>query len=357
MPTSIEVVDVSLFTIGWSLGWFLLWNARTLPAATSDGRLSVAVVIPARDEAHALPHLLQPLVEQRREGDRIVVVDDHSSDGTARVARHHGVDVVTPTSPPAGWLGKPNACFAGATATTQDLLVFLDADVRPGPTLLDDLAAQVSESPDTMISVQPWHRMETPGEQASLLCNVAALMGCGAFTPCGDRLAANVAFGPVIAIARSTYDRVEGHAHPDVRAQHTEDIALARAVGRSRVYVGSPDSTTFRMYPGGIAELTRGWTRSFATGARSTHWWLAFATAAWLCSIAGGWIATPWTYPLIALQVWILGRRAGTTRLLAALLFPLLVVAFVAIFLRSSIMLLSGRDVTWKGRHVDPRGR
>ncbi|WP_158412359.1 glycosyltransferase [Ilumatobacter nonamiensis] len=357
MPNDPAVVDISLFAIGWSIGWFLLWNARSLPPTITTERTAVTVVIPARNEAHALSHLLQPLVDQRRRGDRIIVVDDHSTDGTAAIAREHGAEVITAAPLQDGWLGKPNACFAGAQASTGDILVFLDADVRPGPTLLDDLAAQVTDAPDTVISVQPWHRMDTPGEQASLLCNVTALMGCGAFTPFAHRTAANVAFGPVLAVARSTYDRVGGHAHPDVRAKHTEDIALARTIGRSRLFVGAPDSTTFRMYPSGMAELVRGWTRSFADGARSTRWWLTLATAGWLCSVAGGWIAIPWAYPLIALQIWILGRRAGTTRLLAALLFPLLVVVFVAIVVRSAITLLTGRAVTWKGRHVDPRGR
>jgi 4,4'-diaponeurosporenoate glycosyltransferase len=352
----LDTIDLTLFAVGWSLGWFLLWNPRTLPRSRGATRAPVAVVIPARNEAHALGHLLTPLVDQLREDDRIVVVDDHSTDGTAAVARDHGVDVVVPPEPADDWLGKPNACFAGASATDEPVLVFLDADVRPGPMLLDDLAVAISSAPGVLVSVQPWHRMETVGEQASILCNVTTLMGCGAFTPLGDRATGRVAFGPVIAVDRSTYDRVGGHAAPAVRSKHTEDIALGRAVGRTRLFVGSPSTTTFRMYPGGLADAIRGWTRSLATGARFTRWWLALATAGWVCSVVGGWIAIPATYPLIALQVWVLGRRAGSISPVAALLFPLLVVAFVTIFLRSAAMALLGRDVTWKGRDVDPRG-
>ena len=351
------VVDLALFAIGWSLGWILLWRPRDLPPASGNDRASVAVVIPARDEAHALPHLLGPLIDQWRPGDQIVVVDDHSSDGTGDVARSFDAEVVIPPRPPSGWLGKPNACAAGAHSTTADVLVFLDADVRPGPTLLDDIAAQIAASPDVLVSVQPWHQMDTVAEQPSILCNVTALMGCGAFTPFGHARSGAVAFGPVIAIERSAYDAVGGHGEPSVRSMHTEDIALARAVGRSRLFVGSPSTTTFRMYPGGLLDLVRGWTRSLATGARFTHWWLALATAAWVASIAGGWIAAPLTYPLIAVQVWILGRRAGTMHPIAALVFPVLVVVFVVVFVRSAAMVLLGRGVRWKGRDVDPRGR
>jgi 4,4'-diaponeurosporenoate glycosyltransferase len=350
-------IDVALFAVGWSLGWFLLWSARPLPPPGTGGRGPIAVVIPARDEAHALAHLLEPLMAQKREGDQIIVVDDHSSDGTAEVARSHGADVILPRPPPHGWLGKPNACFAGATTSTQETLVFLDADVRPGPHLLDELAGQVDSTPDALVSVQPWHCTGSAGEQVSVLANVTALMGCGAFTPFGQRTASNVAFGPVLAVRRSTYDSVGGHSNPAVRAHHTEDIALAQAIGDSRLFAGAPTSTTFRMYPGGLLDAVRGWTRSIATGATSTRWTFALATLAWMCSVAGGWIAIPVVYPLIALQVGILGRRTISVSPLAAALFPLLVVGFVAIFIRSGWAIAFGRSVAWKGRDVETRGR
>ncbi len=352
-------VEVAIYAFGWSLGWLLLWRPRPLTSLADvrldDDRSPVAVIIPARDEALSLPHLLRPLAAQQRPGDRILVVNDHSSDATARVAHAFDVDVETPPPLADDWLGKPNACWHGASATDQPVLVFLDADVRPGPTLLDDLAAAVAAQPDALVSMQPWHRMETVGEQPSLLCNVAALMGCGAFTPFPRLTAANVAFGPVIAVDRATYDRAGGHAAPSVRSAHTEDIGLARAIGRSRLAVGSSATTTFRMYPGGFGEVVRGWTRSIATGARFTRWWIGVAVALWMCSVAGGWLAAPLVYPFTAAQIWILGRRAGTTHPAAAALFPILVVVFVVIFARSAISVALRRDVTWKGRQVGAR--
>jgi 4,4'-diaponeurosporenoate glycosyltransferase len=361
---AVELLDVerdapglAIYAIGWALGWLLLWTPSRLPtAAPGDARRPVAVVIPARNEAHSLPHLLRPLVDQRRHGDEIVVVDDDSQDGTARVARLFGVDVIDPPVPPPGWLGKPNACWHGVAATDAPVLVFLDADARPGPTLLDDLAAEVERHTDAVVSMQPWHEMRTLGEQSSILFNVTALMGCGAFTIIRRRSATTVAFGPVIAIDRATYLAAGGHAEPAVRSMHTEDIGLARAVGRSRLFVGSSETTTFRMYPSGLGELTRGWTRSIASGARYVPWWLTIATACWIWSLAGGWIATPIVYPLSALQVYVLGKRAGTISPIAAALFPILVIVFAGIFLRSILTMLLGGHVSWKGRRVAARG-
>jgi 4,4'-diaponeurosporenoate glycosyltransferase len=203
-------------------------------------------------------------------------------------------------------------------------------------------------------SIQPWHETEGWFEQASVLCNVTALMGCGAFTPAGRATSATVAFGPVLGVERVRYDQVGGHAHPSVRSMHTEDIGLARVVGQAELYTGHPD-TSFRMYPEGLGQTVRGWTRSIATGARFTPWWVALATLAWVWSLAGGWIAMPIVYPLSALQVWVLGRRAASIHPLTAILYPVAVVAFVIIFLRSLVALTLSRRVEWKGRRVDAR--
>jgi 4,4'-diaponeurosporenoate glycosyltransferase len=360
-------IDLGVFLVGWAIGWALLWRGRPLPASDSAPsavatRAPIAVIVPARDEASALATLLPAIVGQLRAGDELVVVDDHSTDDTATVATDHGATVVVSPALPDGWLGKPNACAAGVGATTAPVLLFVDADVEPAADLLDRLAPVLARHRHAIVSVQPWHRTTRLVEQASMLCNVAALMGSGAFTIAGDRVRPTVAFGPVLAINRDVYDGVGGHEA--VRSMHTEDIGLARTVGHVRLFTGRPD-TAFRMYPEGFRQALAGWTRSIATGARSTRWSLAVATACWLTAIAGGWLAGgwPWSAPVAsaslyaasAVQVWVLGRRAGSIRLVTALLFPLAVAVFVVIVARSALALLFRRDVEWKGRRVAAR--
>ncbi len=350
-------VDLALYAVGWTIGWLLLWRLQPLPIphANATERAAIAVVVPARNEADALPHLLPPLTAQLRAGDELVVVDDHSTDATAVVAAGLGARVVTPPALPNGWLGKPHACWTGAQITSAPTLLFVDADVRPAPDLLDRIGEACRGAPDSVVSVQPWHRTGRFVEQASLLANVTALMGSGAFTVAGRRLEPTIAFGPVLAVDRATYERVGGHGDPLVRTMHTEDIGLARIVGHAVVFTGRPD-TSFRMYPDGMRQLVQGWTRTIATGARFTTWWLAVATALWMWSLAGGWLAEPIVYPLSAVQVWVLGRRAGSMHPLTALLYPLAVAVFAVIFVRSLIAIVFRRQVTWKQRSVNARG-
>jgi len=310
----------------------------------------MAVIVPARDEAAALPHVLGPLVAQLQPGDELIVVDDHSSDATVTVAASLGATVVTPPPLPEGWVGKPHACWHGAAATSAAILVFVDADVRPGQALLDGLAAAIVDSPGAVVSVQPWHDAVAPVERASVLPNIVALMGCGAFTSLGRHVRTDVAFGPVLTVRREVYERAGGHAHPDVRASLVEDIELARQVGRSELFSSRTDAT-FRMYPTGLRQLLAGWSRTIAAGVASTRWWVALAVAAWVWSLAGGTFAAWWAYPLSALQVWVLGRRAGRFGPVVAVLYPLAVLVLLVVIVGAGINRARGHT-TWKGRPV-----
>jgi 4,4'-diaponeurosporenoate glycosyltransferase len=349
-PTTVSLV---LFVVGWTCGWLLLCRPRRLPPA--DGaRPAVAVVVPARDEAGSIGSLVRALVAQAGNDDEVIVVDDHSSDATAELAAAAGARVVTAPDLPTGWAGKPHACHVGAGASRAEVLVFVDADVRPGPHLLDELATQVLAVPDLVVSVQPWHRTERAYEQLSMLCNVSALMGSVAFTALGSRPTTRVAFGPVLACRRQRYDELGGHAHPDVRAAVLEDIALARRFGGSRLFVGRAHDTTFRMYPGGVGQLVEGWTKGIGIGAVATPWWAQLAAAAWVTSLAGGWLTSPWMWLASALQLAVLARTAGGFRWWAVVLHPLFTAAFAVLVVRSLVRRWGRRTVSWKGRALVP---
>lgn len=96
---------------------------------------TLAVLIPALNEEEALPGLLSQL---RHHGiGRVVVVDNGSTDGTNRVARAAGAEVVLEPR-----RGYGAACLAGIrhlSADPPDILVFLDGDQSDDPAVLDRL--------------------------------------------------------------------------------------------------------------------------------------------------------------------------------------------------------------------------
>jgi 4,4'-diaponeurosporenoate glycosyltransferase len=354
----VTAFSLALFVAGWTCGWMLLFRLP-VPALPSPGapRRRLAVVIPARDEAATIARAVQAVAAELRPGDELAVVDDHSGDGTAAVALAAGARVIAAPELPAGWTGKSWACHVGSTATTAEVLCFVDADTEVAPGALDRLDAAQAES-GALVSVQPWHRIERPYEALSLLFNITALMGGGAFSLLRGRFRPRLAYGPVLIVDRARYEASGGHGHPSVRGAVAEDIALARVVGASRPFAGR-ELATFRMYPAGVRPLVQGqgWTKNIATGAASVPWWAGVLVAGWIWSLAGGPFASGWFYVASVVQLLVQGRRVGRFGVVSAVLYPVLLAFFLVVFLRSVLLTVLGRPVPWRGRPVPSRIR
>jgi len=112
------------------------------PQRKSLRSFRVSVIIPVRNEEHALPLLLKDLQDQLGEEDRpeIVVVDDHSVDRTSLIvkdfaAHDSAIKLVSFT----GGGGKKCALREGIHAATGELIITLDGDVRVGPSWLHSI--------------------------------------------------------------------------------------------------------------------------------------------------------------------------------------------------------------------------
>jgi 4,4'-diaponeurosporenoate glycosyltransferase len=361
-------LEVSLL-VRWLLGWALALRFPRLPPGAPRHRRRLSVLIPARDEAATLPHLLAALARQRLPADEVIVIDDHSSDDTAAIARDHGallpIRVIQPPPLPAAWCGKTWALHHGVQASTGELLLFLDADTEPGPEFVERLLAQ-HEALGGLVSVQPYHRTEKPYEQLSLLFNLVGLMA----VPLGPRC--GVAFGPALLSSREDYDRSGGHAA--VAGKVVEDWFLAHGYERAGLPVSAfigDGQIAYRMYPGGLGDMVIGFDKNFATAAGEVRWPWMVAVLLWLsglfwaawCLPAAllGWplvgtralAPNALIYVAFALQLLALSWRVGRFRWIN-LLFPLPVLFFLGVFLLAIVNLERGR-VRWKGRSFRTR--
>ncbi len=89
---------------------------------------AISVIVPARDEEACLENCLRSLIGQAGPTYEVIVVDDHSSDGTRAVAEGFPITVIEADSLPEGWTGKCNACWSGAEVAKGKWLLFTDAD-------------------------------------------------------------------------------------------------------------------------------------------------------------------------------------------------------------------------------------
>lgn len=355
--------------VRWLLGWVLALRLPQLPNARPSRSLRVSVLIPARNEVDTLPHLLEALAGQSFRPEEVIVIDDHSSDGTAAIALRAGADlplrVIQPPPLPCEWCGKTWALHHGVQASSGEVLVFLDADTEPGPEFLARLLAQ-HEQLGGLVSVQPYHRTEKPYEQLSMLFNLVGLMAVPLGSGCG------VAFGPAMVSSRADYRRSGGHAA--VAGRVVEDWFLAHCYER----VGLPVSAfvgdgqiAYRMYPGGLADMVLGFDKNFATAAGEVRWPWMLAVLLWLSGLFWAAWCLPaalmgWplvgdhglgfngiVYAAFALQLLLLSRRVGRFSWIN-LVFPVPVLFFLGVFVLAILNLERGR-VQWKGRSVTTR--
>jgi glycosyltransferase involved in cell wall biosynthesis len=104
---------------------------------------TVDVVIPAFNEERSLPLVLAVLADVARPPvRRVAVADNASTDGTSRVAREGGAEVVLETR-----RGYGSACLAGLDHLRRtgppDVVVFVDADFSDHPEELPALIAPI----------------------------------------------------------------------------------------------------------------------------------------------------------------------------------------------------------------------
>lgn len=107
----------------------------------SDPRPLATIILPAFDEAEALPSVLAAIAAHVRIPHEVIVVDDASHDDTAAVAARHGAKVLSHRTN----RGKGAAMVTGAEAATSDHLVFMDADGTYPAEAIEPLVALLEE--------------------------------------------------------------------------------------------------------------------------------------------------------------------------------------------------------------------
>lgn len=361
-------VAVAFALLGPLLMWRVLLGRTRRPtsAVHGDGE-SLSVIIPARNEAQRLPALLRSLQQQTVSPREVIVVDDESTDDTVAIACAAGATVLGGQPLPEGWNGKAWACWQGAAASGGESLLFLDADTWLEPDGLDTLL-QLHATHGGLISVQPYHVTCRPYEQLSAFFNIVLMAAMGAFTPLGARLRPGGAFGPCMLCSREDYNRAGGHRA--VRAEVLEDIPLGKQFLRSGLSVwceAGRGIISFRMYPGGLAELVEGWSKGMGYGAASVRPLFTVLTAAWITGCFAAFIepikslvvqgglplgATAALYVVYALEVAAILHQIGRFAWWAPVVYPVLLIAFALLMVRSAVLTFVLRRVRWKGRTI-----
>ncbi|MEI6602250.1 MAG: glycosyltransferase [Clostridia bacterium] len=326
---------------------------------------TVSVIIPARNEAENLQHLLADLKAQTRQVDQIICVDDFSDDDTAGIVTAFGATLVTSTEIPHGWTGKSWACESGAKVATGALLLFLDADVRLHPDAVAKLENTYQQNQCTL-SVKPFHTVKRWYEQFSFFFNLIQIAANGLGWPFKENYIG--LFGPVILISKEVYRKIGGHA--SVKGSVVEDVALGEVLKKNglafQLFIGGND-IRFRMYPDGVSQLVEGWTKNMISGALKTPLIILMLLILWFGAITSVFVNllralvaynffSIFTYLALYLIVlvllWWASFRVGNFKLTAIVCYPILLLACFVIFSISILNRFFFKRTIWKGRTI-----
>jgi chlorobactene glucosyltransferase len=205
-----------------------------------DDLPALSVIVPARNEAEGLAQCINRLLAQDYPADRfgITVVDDHSVDETARVAREIAqrdprVRVIAANPLPPGWTGKAHACWQGAAAAgPSPWLCFIDADTSSQPPLLRTAMREALRRGSGLLSLGPEPQLCSPWERLIVPAGFFLIALTQDVRGMNDPENLNGhANGQFLLIQREVYDEIGGFAA--VNSTVAEDSALARAVKRA----------------------------------------------------------------------------------------------------------------------------
>jgi 4,4'-diaponeurosporenoate glycosyltransferase len=354
----------------WLLGFVFLWKIPILKKGNQLKSFSykISILIPARNEERTLSQLLHSIAHQTLKPHEVILIDDHSKDATAEVARKAGCIVVRSKDLPEGWAGKPWACWQGAHKATGDIFLFLDADTFLEPDGLSKIVSTYLEK-GGLLSIQPFHKMKRRYERLSAIFNIITLAGMGAFTPLGSRLKPMGAFGPCMICSKEDYFMVGGHEK--ARGEVLESLAIGKEFLRAKRKVhcyGGKGTISFRMYPDGFQSLVEGFGKGFGTGANAMSMVNLLVIVCWVVGGVGvtrqlfqsailgnpvellGWLVLDVLY---IFQIYWMLFRIGNFGFSTALLFQIPLVFFVMVFAYSIVRIFLVRKVRWKGRDVN----
>ena len=385
------VITICALASAAALAWLYLltlrggyWRTgqRLPPGGRRSGLLpSVTAVVPARNEADILPACLPTLLSQDYHGRfSVIVVDDDSTDDTAKIATELGAEVISARPTPAGWAGKVWAMSEGAQAVSAatEYILFTDADIAYTPGTLTRLATAAAADDYALVSqmallrtgnraekllipafvyffaqLYPFRRVSRPRSRTAaaaggcMLVRTSTLAAAGGLAPIRNARIDDVALGKLLkraggrcwlglttdVLSMRPYDRLADIWDMVARSAYTQlryspALTAGAVLGLAWLYLLPPASAL-----AGLALLAAGTTATWSAA------WLAAAGVT-------GWLLMAISY-VPMLRLYRLSPLRGLT-------LPLIAALYAAMTADSARRHHRGRGGEWKGRVIPP---
>ena len=363
----IELIPLvlSLVILGFTLlNSLTLWSTEITKdsAETKTAHNSISLLIPMRNEAANVEELLHALDSvEGIESIEVIALDDQSEDETSlrlKDANRSYLRVIEGRPVREGWLGKPHAMQQLFEASSNEILVFIDADVRLEPDGIKRAVLLMQARGWRFICPYPRQialtfieRMVQPLLQWSWFASVPLRFAAWRQVP-----SMAVGNGQFFIAERKALTEIGGFE--GVKGEVLEDVEMVRLLWRNKIkgsVIDASDLASCRMYQS-ASEVIAGYSKSL---------WKAFGSLSGATATALLLLATSWLPLILGLLGsawgWLAFFAVSLSRLLAALrtrsfwqgflLHPISVAILIYIVAVSFSKKRSG-ELSWRGRVI-----
>ena len=379
-PTFLSAIPLAIWVyLLVARGYFWRLTEDNLGPKRLEDWPRVVAIVPARNEALTISQAISSLAKQNYPGEfSIIVVDDHSEDGTAALAHQAAnefgasqrvkIHVASPLAP--GWTGKLWALNEGTQSAANysaEFFWFTDADIEHAPDTLRRLVSRAEKESLDLVSLMVLLQAKTLPER--LLIPPFLYFFLMLYPPrwIADPNASTAgAAGGCILLRRNVLAPIGGMA--SIRGEVIDDCALARAVKRrgGNIWMGlTRASVSLRSY-GTFAEIRDLIARTAFTQLHYSFLLLIVTLIGLFATYLLPWIAfftlddPGWLLASTAISI-MTATYGATVRFYGLPWLWALTLPFAAVFygyatFLSALRYWLGRGGQWKGRAQAPRG-
>ena len=335
-----------------------------VPPLPDDECPRLSIIVPACNEAETVDPAMRSLLALDYPDLEIVAVEDRSTDATGEILDRLATEnprlrVVHLTALPEGWLGKNHALHQGAALASGEWLLFTDADVNYAPDALRRaLALATGGGWDHLVA---YPRMISEGfwEQAFNSFFLAIFNVRFRTWEAPRKRGGYVGLGAFSMVRSKVYQALGGHER--LRMDVADDIHLGKLIKRSgyRQCLCEANHHLWVRWSYGLRGVVHVLTKNAFAGC-GYSWGMV------LFSIAGLTASSVWPYAglfvgsvaaralcatailsMVVLQSFF-ARRGGIPARYA-LAWPLAVVLFLFIIVRSGLLTQRQKGIYWRG--------
>jgi glycosyltransferase involved in cell wall biosynthesis len=229
-------VSAGILTI--ILNFYLLINYKKIKQLSSLPLITeqppVVIIIAARNEEDDLEKTLQSICNLNYHNYRVIVVDDRSTDRTAEILknfseRYPKLTTITITSLPEGWLGKNNALYQGYSNSTEEWILFADADIVFHPDAINRALGYVVRNKIDHLTILPELISRSTILNSVFATFIIMLMiHMKPWDAKNPKSKASAGIGAFNLISRSAYEKIGTHTR--IKLRPDDDLQLGKII-------------------------------------------------------------------------------------------------------------------------------